>query len=662
MSYRLLFRMIIVALLFTAANNASAQLQLPKIFGDSMILQRDAPIKIWGTANSGELVQAKFHNQQKSTKADDKGKWQIILSPEKAGGPYQLQIKAGTTITLSNILMGDIWVCSGQSNMEFPVSSNWSSVINAENEIAAADYPTIRLFTVEKNVQALPVADVKGGNWQSCNAASIPPFSAVGYFFGRALQQKLKVPIGLINSTWGGTDVETWISRKGFQSSPYFEKALAAAPEMNTENLFKERNKKNQLIEEKFKKEIGTITDLSQWKANDYNDKAWQQMKLPGLWDNQQPGNTFDGVIWFRKEIILDEEPASGTVLYLAMIDDNDETYINGTKVGSTNGYNVNRVYKIPDGILKKGKNTIAVRVEDTGVAGGIYGEPDQLFLLANGKKQSLAGNWNYKMEAAKLSSNGINPNDYPSLLYNGMIHPIEQLAVKGVIWYQGENNASRAYEYRKSFALLINNWRTVWKQPALPFYFVQLTSFNSANGNSNKGSAWAELREAQAVTAKLPNTAMAITIDIGDAKDIHPRNKQDVGKRLADLALLHTYHINMVAAGPVYKSMQVTGNKATISFTGTGKGLVVKNDILQGFEIAGADQHFYPATATVQGKNIIVSATAVTNPVAVRYAWADEVSHANLFNKEGYPAAPFRTDKWKGITETQYYRPAANW
>jgi sialate O-acetylesterase len=328
--------------------------------------------------------------------------------------------------------------------------------------------------------------------------------------------------------------------------------------------------------------------------------------------------------------------------------------------VGGVIGYNVPRVYKIDAGVLKKGKNIIAVRVEDTGGGGGIYGEPADCSLTIDGKATTLAGSWKYHVENI-LVNPGVGPNDYPSVLYNAMIHPIEKLAIKGAIWYQGENNAGRAVEYRKAMPLLINDWRKRWQQPAMPFYFVQLASFNAANGNSNTGSTWAELREAQTMATALPNTGMAVTTDIGDPVDIHPRNKQDVGIRLAALALQKTYGINKIASGPVYKNMQVQGNKAVIQFAGIGQGLTVKPasaSTVSGFEVAGPDQHFYPAKATIAGATVIVSAEEVTKPVSVRYAWADEVSNANLFNKEGFPAVPFRTDSWKAKTEGVHYMP----
>ncbi len=651
---------IVFALFVLQTGILNAQLRLPKIFGDSMVLQRNAPLRIWGWASPAETVTVQFHNQHKTVQTDARGSWEAVLAPETVGGPYQLAVKGKTTITLKGILMGDLWVCSGQSNMEMPLNG-WGQILNWEQEIAAANYPAIRLFTIEKDVQGQPVPDVKGGAWQTCTPQHIPPFSAVGYFFGRALHQQLHVPIGLINSTWGGTNIESWISYAGFKSEPYYKELVTVAPEKSTAELMATREK--QLRDYLTSVQLNNIdtTSLSQWPATEYDDSKWNNMNVPGLWESQQPALKIDGVLWLRKEIVIDEADAGKpAVLKLAMIDDNDITYVNGIKVGGVIGYNVPRVYNINAGILKKGKNTIAVRVDDTGGGGGIYGEAADCSLTVDGKAMTLAGPWKYRVENIIVNA-GVGPNDYPSVLYNAMIHPIEKLAIKGAIWYQGENNAGRAVEYNQAMPLLINDWRKRWQQPAMPFYFVQLASFNAGNGNSNQGSNWAELREAQSKAALLPNAGMAVTIDIGDAKDIHPRNKQDVGIRLAALALQKTYGIKMVASGPVYKNMQVQGNKVVVQFINTGKGLTAKPASateVSGFEIAGADQHFYPAKATISGATLIVSAPEVTTPVAVRYAWADDAGHANLFNKEGFPASPFRTDNWKAKTAGVKYLP----
>jgi sialate O-acetylesterase len=639
---------------------AQSQLQMPAIFTDSMVLQRDAPIRIWGNARPGEKVTAVFRQQHKTVAADAKGKWTIILSAEKAGGPYDLTVSAGSSLVFKGILMGDIWVCSGQSNMEFPVKG-WSSVNNAEQEIASANYPRIRLYTVEKNVSALPTGELKG-KWETCSPSSIPLFSAVGYFFGRALQKELDVPVGLINATWGGTPIETWISREGFGKDPYYASVMIKAPELPIEALIGQRRNKEQAYVESLQKGLPGLADSAHWKERNYDDAKWSTMPVPGLWESQPGLSRLDGVVWFRTEVELSAADLAGeATVHLGMIDDRDDTYLNGERIGGMNGWSTERSYRIRNGLLKPGKNIIAVRVEDGGNGGGIYGDSSQLYLSSNSKRFPLSSQWRYRIQDVLHSSNGIGPNDYPSLLYNGMIHPIERLQVKGVIWYQGEANTSTAYEYRKAMSLLIRDWRMRFSNPAMPFYFVQLTSFNAANGNSNSGSTWAELRESQAAALQLPGTGMAVTIDIGDAADIHPRNKQDVGERLALLALKNTYKKPVGASGPVYKLMKMSGSSIEVDFSSAVNGLVVKGHAaLQGFEIAGADKRFYPAEAVViSGGRVKVSSASVAQPVAVRYAWADDAGNANLFNSEGLPAAPFRTDVWPGITISNKYDPS---
>ncbi|MCG2615417.1 sialate O-acetylesterase [Terrimonas sp. NA20] len=639
---------------------AQSQLQMPSVFGDSMVLQRDAPIRLWGKAIPGENVTAVFHQQRRTVRADAMGEWTIVLSPEKAGGPYDLSVSANKTLLFKGILMGDIWVCSGQSNMEFPVKG-WSSVNNAEAEIASANYPRIRLFTVEKNVSALPEGDLKG-EWKTCSPSSIPLFSAVGYFFGRALHKELNVPVGLINSTWGGTPVETWISRDGFENDPYYSTVMQHAPELSMDALIGQRRSREQSYVESLQKDLPDLSDSARWKESSYDDIRWKKMLLPGLWESQPGLSRLDGIVWFRTAIDLSPEDLAGTAaIHLGMIDDRDDTYLNGERIGGMNGWNTDRVYTVRNGLLKPGRNVIAVRVEDGGNGGGIYGDSNQLFLSSNGKRFPLSGAWRYRIQDVLHSSNGIGPNDYPSLLYNGMIHPIERLQIKGVIWYQGEANTSTAYEYRKAMQLLIRDWRIRFSNPAMPFYFVQLTSFNAANGNSNSGSTWAELRESQAAPLRLRGTGMAVTVDLGDAADIHPRNKQDVGYRLALLALRNTYKKQVQSSGPVYTAMKKNDSSIVLSFSAIAKGLVVKGSgQLQGFEIAGADQRFYPAEALiVPGGRVKVYSSSVVQPVAVRYAWADDNGNANLFNSEGLPAAPFRTDQWPGITVLNKYDPS---
>jgi sialate O-acetylesterase len=645
-------RKTVLVLFILLVQYASANITLPKIFGDNMVLQREKPIPVWGWAQPGEKITIQFNKQTKTTIADKNGKWMLKLDPEKAGGPYTLTATGKNKISYNNVLVGEVWICSGQSNMEMPIAG-WGKINNYEQEIASANYPQIRHIKIPNKISGTPKEDIESGEWKIANPQNAGDFTATGYFFARELYNQLKVPIGLINTSWGGTMVETWTSREAFQQSPEFKNMIAGMPSVNLDSVAKMRS---DAMIKKIEDAQGPLVSkdvAATWSEANANTADWKEMDLPGLWEQKAlPG--LDGVVWLRKLFnVRAEDAGKEATLELAMIDDNDITWVNGVKVGSTNAYNVKRKYTIPAGVLKQGINSIAVRVEDTGGGGGIYGEASDLKISFGNLQQSLAGNWSYRVESL-LQNTGIGPNDYPTLLFNAMINPLIPYAMRGAIWYQGETNAGRAYQYRKAFPLMITDWRKRWGNGNFPFYFVQLASFNAENGNSKKGSTWAELREAQTQTLAFPNTGMAVTTDIGNATDIHPKNKQDVGKRLAAIALRNVYGKNIVSGGPVYQFMKVSGNTATLTFTNTGSGLIAKgnNGKLSGFEVAGEDKLFYPATATIVGNTVVLSSPAVAHPAAVRFGWADDAGMDNLFNKEGFPASPFRTDAWKGITE----------
>ncbi len=637
-------------LLLIISIGASAAVRLPGIFGNHMVLQRDKPIPVWGWAQANEKITVQFNKQLINTKADKQGKWKIDLAAEQAGGPFDMTIKGQNTIVYTDVLIGEVWICSGQSNMEWTLRNT----NDAAAEIASADMPMIHHITVTKAISLLPKDDIAGGSWNVCSPVTAGDFTAVGYYFAKQLYNELKVPVGLINTSWGGTHSETWTSKEAFENDSYFKDMIAGLPALRLDSL--NNIKKAAALKHITELQGGfkTAAEIETWKESSANDIDWGTVKLPGVWEQQELGD-IDGVVWFRKTINLTADDAGKPAqLELAMIDDNDIAYVNGVKVGSTNSYNTKRKYNIPAGVLKKGRNVIAVRVEDTGGGGGIYGESSDLLLTIGDSIILLAGEWKYQVEALSGAAASIGPNEYPTLLYNAMLYPLIPYAIQGAIWYQGESNAGRAYEYRKAFPLMITDWRTKWNQGNFPFYFVQLASFNSANGNSKNGSTWAELREAQTMTLQLPHTGMAITTDIGVSNDIHPRNKLDVGKRLAAIALHDVYGKQIEYSGPMYSGMQINGNTISISFTHTGKGLMAKDKYgyVKGFEIAGADKQFYYARAWIEGDKIIVMADEVKSPVAVRFGWTDDAGENNLFNKDGFPASPFRTDDWKGITE----------
>lgn len=646
MKKSILFIFLIISVL------TNANVKMPLLFSDGMVLQRNKAIPIWGFADANEKIEVHFNKQIQKTTADKNGKWTLNLNSEKAGGPFELIIIGKNKITIKNVLVGEVWICSGQSNMEFRVSKT----INAEKEIADSNYPMIRHFGVAQDLSGKPKDDLKAGKWEAANKETVGNFTAVGYYFARKLYAELKIPIGIINTSWGGTNVETWTSREAFQKSDEFKTLITGVPMVNVDSISKLYAKQ---MKERIEKVQGTPVSTENentFKDPVFNDASWGELNTPSLWENQ-PLEDLDGVVWMRKTITLSAEDIKNKgTLHLSKIDDEDITYLNGIEVGRNTQYDVKRVYEIPANILKEGKNVIAVRIVDNSGGGGIYGDAADLKLSLGSKNIPLDGRWKFKVIVVKTS---LSPNSYPSLLYNAMVNPLVPYAIEGVLWYQGEANVWRANQYKKAFPLMITDWRTKFKQGDFPFYFVQLSTFNEQNGNSKVGSRWAELREAQSETLKLPNTGMAVTTDIGNAKDIHPTNKQDVGLRLAAIALNNVYGKKRVYSGPTYKSQEIAGNQIILTFDNIGSGLTAldNSENLKGFEIAGADKVFHSAKAIIKNNKVIVSSDQVQNPAAVHYGWADDDTEINLFNKEKFPASPFRTDNWEMITANEVYK-----
>ncbi len=639
-------------ILFTFFQSSTrADVRLPALAGDHMVLQRDIAIPVWGWAEKGENISVKFLNQQYSTTADANGYWKVSIHPVPAGGPYQMLVSGpDNTITLKDILIGDVWVCSGQSNMEFKVAE-----LNApEKVIAAANYPSIRLFTIPQQMAKEPLTDIIGGEWQSCSAETVSEFSAVAYFFGRALQKNIKIPIGLIHSSWGGTMIETWISASALGKVEGFAPVIQQLPSFDLDRqILESESAMKEWRDEFLSRDKGMEGTKPLWSDPLMNDKEWQEIDVPGFWDFLG-FEMLDGVVWFRTEFNLsDDQAKKSTMLHLGPIDDNDITWVNGHKAGTIDDKRKSRSYALNPGMLRAGRNSLVVRVVDFGGRGGIFGRPEQIYVGNGAYKIPLAGKWKFKTGTENLPPipRRVGPNSKPTLLFNAMISPVCSYAIKGVIWYQGEGNVRRAFQYRELFPLLITDWRHQWKQGEFPFLFVQLANFKPADIQPQQ-SEWAELREAQLMTLNLPGTGMAVTIDIGEENDIHPRNKLDVGKRLALAARRVAYLQNVVCSGPLYDTMMVDGDKINISFKNTGSGLAIKGKgPLRAWAIAGEDRRFVWADATIKGNEIDVWSSKVPNPVAVRYAWADNPQGANLYNKEGLPASPFRTDDWPGIT-----------
>jgi sialate O-acetylesterase len=622
----------------------SFAVKLPRIFSDNMVLQREQPLRIWGWGTSGENVKVSFNGQTVSTKAGKTGAWSVLLKPMTHGGPYEMTVTAKSgSVTLRNILIGDVWLGSGQSNMEWTLRDTKE----ASKEIPQANYPKIRLFTVEKDMSYVPKSDLKSGQWLECNSNNATHFSAVAYYFGRTLARELDIPIGLINSSWGGTKVEPWISWDLMS----LEAEYKSIDLKSYEKTLQENAVKQQKYGEAMKNDKGLE---EKWYSPQYIASGWKAVNVPQEWSGTPIGNT-DGIVWFRKEFQLSASELDSGTLSLGPIDDIDFTYINGTLVGSETQYNKDRYYRITKNLLKEGTNLIVVKVRDDQGGGGLNGKPEQLYFLVKGNRIPLAGEWRYKTSVltSDFGIGDVGPNSFPSQLFNAMIAPIVPYKIKGVIWYQGESNTYAAFNYKRLFPMLINNWRQQWGYE-FPFYWVQLANF-MAPAQQPGESQWAELRDAQRMALALPRTGQAVIIDIGEADDIHPRNKKDVGYRLAINALAKEYGKNVVYSGPTFKAMEVQNDKAVLSFENTGSGLVSnknKYGYVMGFAVAGEDKRFHWAKAYIEGDKVVVYSPNVSKPVAVRYAWSDNPDDANLYNKEGLPASPFRTDTWKWTTE----------
>ncbi|MBN2012129.1 sialate O-acetylesterase [candidate division KSB1 bacterium] len=647
MKLRLKSKSLILFLLFQLATPAISQIKLPKLISDGMVLQRSANVRIWGWAAPGEQITIHFVDAAYQTTATTNGKWELMLSDLKAGGPYDMQIDASNSITIHDIVVGDVWVCSGQSNMGLPLG--WLRHVY-QGDIAHSENQFIRQFLV-------PIGfsfdgredDYKTGAWQQANPENVGRFTAVGYFFARELYDTYKVPIGLINASLGGSSTEAWISEESIKSFPqYYEDALRFKYPGLLDRIKNLDNERVSIWNKQLKqKDAGYKNHQKNWYDPFLDTSDWETMHVPGYWQEAKTG-AINGVVWFRRNIDIPLHMAGKpAIIKLGRIVDIDSVFINGQFIGTTGSQYAPRRYNIPENLLKVGENTIVVRIINTRRRGGFV--PGKQYELSAGENTlNLESDWKYRIGAtAEPFEEPLFTGKIPTGLFNSMLAPILNYNIKGVVWYQGESNTSRAFEHYDLFKLLINDWRTNWHQGDFPFLFVQLPNFVEVNTETTQYD-WAIFRESQLKALAIPNTGMAVTIDVGEWNDIHPVNKKPVGERLA-LAAQHVAYgeKNIVYSGPIYKSMKTDSNKIILSFTQVGSGLVAQNSSqLTWFEICGIDNNYVPANAKLEKDRIIVWSDNVSAPVAVRYAWANNPEGANLYNKEGLPASPFRTSE----------------
>ena len=639
---------IAVAILITvsALGLASGQARLPRLISDGMVLQRNAQAKIWGWAAKGEKITVKFKKSVYRTKANEAGAWNIVLPKMNAGGPYSMEIVASNRITLSDVMVGDVWICSGQSNMELQMS-RVSPIY--QKEIATSENPNIRQFAVPQRYDFnMPHEDIVAGSWVKADPKSVLDFSAAAYFFARALYERYKVPIGLINASLGGAPAESFMSEQALKEFPDLLKE--AEHFKDTTEIVRietaDRNRINAWYQKLQNDDAGCHDSLGVWSQPTIDTSGWSVFSLPGYWADEGLGPV-NGVVWFRKSFDVPPSMAlKQAKLNLGRIVDADSVFVNGVFVGTTSYQYPPRRYVVPAGLLKERNNVVVVRVINSSGKGGFV--PDKQYAVFNDNETvDLSGKWLCRLGAKMdpLASQTF-IRWKPLGLYNAMIAPLLNFQIKGVIWYQGESNASRAAQYRTLFPAMIQDWRRHWKEGDFPFLFVQLPNFMEAKPEPSEGW-WATLREAQLSALSVRNTGMAVTIDIGEWNDIHPLDKKDVGTRLARAAEKIAYgERGVVCSGPLFRSMKIVGKKVIISFTNIGSGLVARGGELKQFAIAGEDKHFVWAKAKIQKNRVAVWSEKVDHPAAVRYAWADNPEGANLYNKDGLPASPFRTDR----------------
>jgi len=636
-----------IVIIFYISDCVNAQVRLPRLISDGIVLQRDTDVKIWGWAEKNEQISVSFLDTIYNIAAGNNGEWALVISDMKAGGPYEMQISASNLITVKDIMVGDVWVCSGQSNMELNMKRA-SPLYKDEITNCRNDY--IRQFIVPKTYNFIePQKDISSGMWKAVDPETILEFSAVAYFFAAELYERYKVPIGLINASLGGTPAEAWMSSEALKEFPvhFMEAQKLKDGTIINKTIAQDNERIKSWYDLLRKKDEGYKDRNNDWHNPNLNTSDWAIMKIPGYWAETQLGPV-NGVVWFRKEISVPASMAGKQAkLFLGRIVDADSVYVNGVFIGTTGYQYPPRRYEIPADVLTEGKNLITVRViSNIGRGGFVNDKPYEL--VTEEETIDIKGDWQYRLGATMEPLAGQTFFTYkPGGLYNAMIAPILNMGIKGVIWYQGESNAGKSEEYARLFPALIYDWRKNWSQGDFPILYVQLPNFMEVQSQPGE-SDWALCRESQLKTLSVPNTAMAVAIDLGEWNDIHPLNKKDVGKRLALSAKALAYGEDIVYSGPLFQSFEVKGSKVMLTFNNTGSGLDGKgNKKLKSFAIAGSDRKFVWAEAKIKGRKVIVRSKDVAHPVAVRYAWANNPTDAKLYNKEGLPASPFRTDNW---------------
>jgi len=630
-------------------NAAMAPLPLVSpIFGDNMVLQRGKADTIWGWSRPGTAIHLELAGSAVSGVAGPGGRWQLTFAPPPAGGPYTLEVTDGQrTAELRNVLVGDVWICGGQSNMELPLRFT----DDAAEVMKRANDPQIRYFTVAEHTAYRPTHTLEG-SWKVVSPQTAGELSAVAFYFGRSLQRRLHVPVGLVVDAVGGSAGETWASAASLRPLHDYDIPLAKLARFASEGL---PPYGNYIMPWYDRYDLGL---KRKWYAPDYQDSGWKRVHLPGGFADLGLSVT-PAVAWFRREISLPRPPVGPALISLGEVERMDTVYVNGTLVGASAWVEHPRIYLIPAAVLKQGRNLIAIRVFKTQPHGGFLGKAADLRLtLADHTVIPLAGPWRGRISVDARPPHPMplhfaNWPVLPTVLYNGMLVPVAPLSITGAIWYQGEQNSPRGYEYRKLLPAVIASWRQLFGQGDFPFYIVQLPAFGPRSALPTD-DGWADIRESQAlVAASVPHSCLAVTTDVGDANSLHPGNKRPVGERLARCALARHYGRQVVDSGPTVAAVTRRAHSIRLRFAHANDGLVAKGGRLEGFTVAGRDRKWHRAEARIHGRVVIVSAPAVPHPTQVRYDWQSNPT-ATLFNGAGLPAGPFRTDDWPLITQHQ--------
>lgn len=637
-----------LALILFCLSVAHADIKLPRLISHGAILQRDQPVKIWGWADPGESIEARMgHSNYKTATADD-GTWEITLPPFAAGGPYSLYLHGNNQLAIHNIYFGDVWLCSGQSNMELPVRRVMDLY---EAEISAINNQYIRFFHIPTDFKfGTPETDLKQGEWKMLNPSTALQMSAVAYFFAQELYREHQVPQGFIINAVGGSPAEAWLSEETIKKYPMYSQAYQKY--LHPDSIAKIRQ--NESVQQDawhsqmHQHDRGIQEGWSQGSVP--ND--WKSIDFPTKWDASwfpeitPKSDKIIASVWFKKEIDLQDIPTDTMIrLNLGKIFDADDVYINGYPIGSTGYRYPPRIYRFNSRLLHSGKNIITLRIRSHGGNGEIVADKPHNMQIGN-QIIDLHHGWKYQL--GYYSPTAAPPTTtfhyQPSSLYNALLYPLKNLRLQGILWYQGESNTKDPQEYTHLFEDVIRDWRILFGQPDLPFLYVQLANYMKDGKNPGE-SNWAALRQVQLESLRIPNTGMVTTIDIGEWNDIHPLNKKDVGRRLALTAQKVVYGRELTPSGPLYHSHRMEGNKVFIYFDHVGKGLATKDDKpLKHFAIKGEDGKYIWANAKIEKDHIVVWHDSVSNPKAVRYAWGHNPVTANLINKDDLPASPFQT------------------